>query len=107
MPKKHCLSLLQTCQGHEDKVWTLAWHPTDHLIITGSSDKRIRVWGKKTDGTNQLECKSILDGGHTRTIRSLAWKPTVPAGQMIFASSSFDATSVVWLKLEDGDFEPV
>ena len=26
---------------------------------------------------------------------------------MTFASSSFDATSVVWQKLDDGDFEPV
>ena len=90
------LSLLQTCEAHNDKVWCLAWHYSEELIVTGSSDKTIKLWGKHTGDENNFECKATLEGGHTRTIRSLAWKPNMPSGELVFASSSFDATSVIW-----------
>ena len=42
----YTLNLLQTCEAHEDKVWCLSWHYSENLIITGSSDKKIKVWAK-------------------------------------------------------------
>jgi len=65
----------QSLQCHEDKVWALAWHQSGKFLATGSSDKLIKIWGKASDDSDALAHKSTLDGAHTRTIRSLAWKP--------------------------------
>ena len=55
--------------------------------------------------------KATLDGAHTRTVRSLAWKPGCKTGSLVLASSSFDATACLWMQEggedePDGDFEP-
>ena len=64
-------------QGHEDKVWTVAWHHQGKFLATGSSDKLIKIWGKgnEDDPNAPYTLQSVLDGAHTRTVRSLAWKP--------------------------------
>ena len=70
---------VQSCEGHEDKAWALAWHRSGQIIATCSSDKKIRIWAPAAMSDEGLqgkfECKDVLDGSHTRTVRSLAWKP--------------------------------
>ncbi|XP_015753141.1 PREDICTED: probable cytosolic iron-sulfur protein assembly protein CIAO1 homolog [Acropora digitifera] len=62
-----CLALLQTLKGHQDRIWSLSWNPSGTLLASCSGDKTIRVWGKEDD---QWVCKTILEDGHQRTIRS-------------------------------------
>ena len=45
--------------------------------------------------------KTVLVGGHERTIRSVSWSP---CGQKI-ASASFDGTIAIWDKKDGGEFE--
>jgi len=70
------LNSIQTVACHDDKVWTLAWHQSSQFVATASSDKLIKIWGVQNgQSSNELELKATLEGAHTRTIRSLAWKP--------------------------------
>lgn len=89
------LRLQQTCPAHDNKVWSLSWHHGGNLVATGSSDKLIKIWGRQPDGT--FTHKSTLDGGHTKTIRCVTWKPGCRVGSLCLASSSFDATACIWL----------
>jgi cytosolic iron-sulfur protein assembly protein CIAO1 len=89
----------QSLQSHEDKVWALAWHHSGEFLATGSSDKLIKIWGKSNgESGEELTHKSTLDGAHTRTVRSLAWKPGCQVGSLVLASSSFDATACIWMQ---------
>ncbi|RXG54605.1 putative cytosolic iron-sulfur protein assembly protein CIAO1-like protein [Armadillidium vulgare] len=84
-------------EGHNDKVWHVAWHPNGKTLASCSSDKTIRIWAKEGE---KWVCKTVLDDGHTRTIRSVSWSP---CGKYM-ASASFDATVNIW-EYENGKFD--
>ena len=68
----------QTIRSHDDKVWTVTWHHSGNFLATASSDKLIKIWGQSSnseDTSTDLVLQSTLQGAHTRTVRSLAWKP--------------------------------
>jgi WD40 repeat protein len=66
------------------------------LIATATSDKTARVYSLKN-----FTLHSILEGGHTRSVRSLAWKPTVKnTGTLYIATGSFDSTMAIWKRQE-------
>jgi WD40 repeat protein len=66
------------------------------LIATATSDKTARVYSLKN-----FTLHSILEGGHTRSVRSIAWKPTVKnTGTLYIATGSFDSTMAIWKRQE-------
>ncbi|KNA25593.1 hypothetical protein SOVF_005300 [Spinacia oleracea] len=90
---------LQTLEGHTDRVWGLAWNPTNtNLLASCSGDKTVRIWEQSSSAS--FHCKAVLEETHTRTIRSCAWSPS---GKML-ATASFDATTAIWEDI-GGDFE--
>ncbi|KAF9585393.1 hypothetical protein BGW38_002596 [Lunasporangiospora selenospora] len=100
------LEQLAELQGHEDRVWCAAWHPTKPILATCSGDKTVRIWqATNAQDPTQWQCTGILEGAHKRTIRSVAWSPD---GRQL-ATGSFDATTGIWEKDEDGngDYECV
>ena len=61
------LGCAQTLTGHSDRVWSVVWYhiiknlflitrnPQGDLLASCSSDKTIKIWGKREDG--YLECQ--------------------------------------------------
>ncbi|KAK0107213.1 Cytosolic iron-sulfur protein assembly protein [Cadophora gregata] len=67
------------------------------LIATATSDKTARVYSLKN-----FTLHSTLEGGHARSVRSVAWKPvTKNTGTLCLATGSFDATMGIWRRSEE------
>jgi NACHT domain- and WD repeat-containing protein len=77
---------LKTLQGHTDMVSTVAVTPDGHRVVSGSSDKTLRVWELAT-GT----CLKTLEG-HTDLVKAVA----VTSDGHLAVSGSWDCTLRVW-----------
>jgi WD40 repeat protein len=86
---------LASIPAHTDRIWQCAPHPTLPLLATASGDKSSRIISLLTYNT-----LSTIDGGHKRSIRSVAWKPNT-RGESVLATGSFDATAGIWRRYED------
>lgn len=94
------LSLVNTFEGHDARLWHASWSHSGKYIASCGEDKVIRIWGDNSNsskGTNEeafssATCLATLEEGQSRTIRCCEWSP---CGTMI-ASASFDGTVVVW-----------
>ncbi|KAG8413767.1 Cytosolic iron-sulfur protein assembly protein [Metarhizium acridum] len=73
-----------------ERAWASIPHPTLPLIATAHA-KSVTVFSLST-----LSCHSNLTGGHTRSVRSVAWKPGLPPHKLCLVSGSFDATAGLW-----------
>jgi WD40 repeat protein len=59
--------LLATLQGHKLAITSLAWHPHQNLLASGSFDKTVKFWD--TSAHREL----ITLAGHTSDVRSVAF----------------------------------
>lgn len=73
-------------RGHTDGVWSLAFHPGEQIMASGSDDQTVRIWDVNTG-----ECLNILHG-HTDRVRSVTFSPD---GSLL-ASGSDDQTARIW-----------
>ncbi|KAA8894690.1 WD40-repeat-containing domain protein [Sphaerosporella brunnea] len=89
------LQKLASVSAHTNRIWQCTPHPTLPLLATASGDKSSRIISLLTYNT-----LSTIDGGHKRSIRSVAWKPNT-RGESVLASGSFDATAGIWRRYED------
>ncbi|KAL0636028.1 Cytosolic iron-sulfur protein assembly protein [Maublancomyces gigas] len=89
------LQKITSLPPHPDRIWSIAVHPTLPLIATASSDRTSRISSLLT-----YRALSTIDGGHKRSIRSVAWKPAIK-GESVLATGSFDATAGIWRRFED------
>ncbi|MEL7078522.1 MAG: caspase family protein [Cyanobacteria bacterium J06582_2] len=72
--------------GHDQKVNVVAYSPDGSQILTGSSDRTLRLWNSQGESVGQpLQ-------GHTDTVTSAAFSPN---GQLI-VSGSDDETIRLW-----------
>ncbi|KAJ6781075.1 hypothetical protein PWT90_03056 [Aphanocladium album] len=73
-----------------ERAWQTVPHPSLPLVATVHG-KGVTVFSLAT-----LFSHSSLTGGHTRSVRSAAWKPNLPPHKLCLVSGSFDATAGVW-----------
>lgn len=73
-----------------DRAWASVPHPTLPLLATAHA-KSVTVFSLST-----LSSHSALTGGHTRSVRSVAWKPGLPPHKLCLVSGSFDSTAGIW-----------
>ncbi|KAG6004831.1 hypothetical protein E4U21_000669 [Claviceps maximensis] len=73
-----------------ERAWASIPHPTLPLLATAHA-KSLTVFSLAT-----LSSHSSLTGGHTRSVRTAAWKPGLPPHKLCLVSGSFDATAGLW-----------
>ncbi|OBT83788.1 hypothetical protein VE02_07446 [Pseudogymnoascus sp. 03VT05] len=80
-----------------------AWHSTPHPtlpLLSTSLGKTARITSLRSSTPH-----SVLEGGHTRSIRSTAWKPHLPSQELGLVTGSFDGTAGVWRRDENAGDE--
>ncbi|HBB32602.1 MAG TPA: hypothetical protein DC064_12595 [Cyanobacteria bacterium UBA9273] len=80
------VKLRRTLSGHTDVVRSIAISPDGQILVSGSYDKTIKLWGLRTG-----ELHNTLTG-HTSRITCIAISPD---GQTL-ASGSYDKTIKLW-----------
>ncbi|KAM4066952.1 WD domain, G-beta repeat domain-containing protein [Hirsutella rhossiliensis] len=80
-----------------ERAWASIPHPTLPLLATTHA-KSVTVFSLAT-----LSPHSTLTGGHTRSVRSVAWEPGLPPHKLCLVTGSFDSTAGLWRWDGDGD----
>jgi WD40 repeat protein len=84
-----------TLTGHTNSVNSVAFHPIEFILATGSSDRTVKLWQINTERERAwkyfAECIATLDG-HAGIVNSVAFHPTKP----FLATGSSDQTVKLW-----------
>ncbi|MEB3831764.1 WD40 repeat domain-containing protein [Phormidium sp. CCY1219] len=84
---------LTTLEGHEGAITTLAISGDGQTLVSGSSDKTIKIWKlDRSSGVPRMESEPITLVGHENAVRSVAISPD---GEIV-ASGSLDKTIKIW-----------
>ena len=99
-PSKSSLLILPLAEFKptaSSRAWVSIPNPNNlPLIATATSDKTVRVYSLKN-----FTLHSTLEGGHSRSVRTVAWKPELKNdGTLVLASGSFDQTVGLWRRRE-------
>ena len=79
-------SALKTLSGHSDTVWTVAISPDGKTLVSGGSDKTIKIWNLQTGNLRRTLT------GHTDAVRAIA----MSQDGALLASASGDKTIKIW-----------
>ncbi|CAN8103829.1 unnamed protein product [Discula destructiva] len=72
------------------RAWSSIPHPTLPLLATCHS-KAVTIYSLST-----LSSHSLLTGGHSRSVRTAAWKPALAPHKLCLVTASFDSTAALW-----------
>lgn len=72
------------------RAWASIPHPTLPLLATCHS-KAVTIYSLST-----LSSHSVLTGGHSRSVRTAAWKPALAPHSLCLVTASFDSTTALW-----------
>jgi serine/threonine protein kinase len=80
-----------TLQGHQGKVYSIAFSPDSQLLVSGSGDETVKLWNPVTGKVLHTQSGGWWSG-HRNLIHAVAFSPN---GQT-FASASWDKTVKLW-----------
>jgi WD40 repeat protein len=99
-----CIATLKGKQGHRREVVSVAFHPTEPILATGSWDHTAKLWrfnphGSASDNMSAT-CVATMEGrhGHTGEVKSVAFHPSLP----LLVTGSYDRTAKLWSFNPDG-----
>lgn len=98
LPATVAIAPVATLSGHKDRVWCVAWHPSENVLASASGDTTVRLWGEVGGRWAVL---AVLEREHEGTVRHVSWSPI---GEYI-ACASFDRTATVWRRSSDDGWE--
>lgn len=101
-PAPPSLEAVCALEGHEDRVWCVAFAPCGSVLASCGGDSAVRLWTRSSDD-GSWSSAGALDGVHSRTVRCVAWSPS---GKLL-ASCSFDGTTAVWARADGAEMECV
>ena len=84
------IECVATLEGHEGIVTSVAFHPTAPVILSGSTDKTIKLWRLLPDEMSMV-CMATL-AGQGGSVASVAFHPN---GRLI-ASGNSENTATLW-----------
>ncbi|EPE07483.1 wd repeat protein [Ophiostoma piceae UAMH 11346] len=70
--------------------WSSIPHPTLPLLAT-AHNKSVTIFS-----LTNFTAHSSLTGGHSRSVRSATWKPSLPPNKLCLVTGSFDSTAGLW-----------
>ncbi|KAJ2901275.1 hypothetical protein MKZ38_002025 [Zalerion maritima] len=73
-----------------ERAWASTPHPRLPLLATAHA-KSVTVFS-----LTNFSAHSTLTGGHTRSVRSVAWRPATPPNSLSLVTASFDSTAGLW-----------
>lgn len=82
------------------RAWASIPHPTLPLLATCHS-KAVTIYSLST-----LSSHSLLTGGHSRSVRTAAWKPALAPHKLCLVTASFDSTAALWRWDANSEAEP-
>jgi len=82
-----CVAVLH---GHDADVKSVAFHPTDDLLVSASYDEALHSWAP--DATGDWSAAQKLPGAHAATVWAWAWAPDGARG----ASGGDDGALKTW-----------
>ncbi|PHH76093.1 hypothetical protein CDD82_4141 [Ophiocordyceps australis] len=80
-----------------ERAWASIPHPTLPLLATAHS-KGATIFSLVSQSVH-----SRLTGGHTRSVRCVAWEPGLEAPKLCLVTGSFDSTAGLWRWNNDDD----
>jgi WD40 repeat protein len=98
----HIAALAEFKPPASSRAWASVPNPNGlPLLATATSDKAVRVYSLLN-----FTLHSTIEGGHSRSVRSVTWKPEVRRANnstktVCLVSGSFDATMGIW-RLKEG-----
>lgn len=89
------LQLLASIPAHDESVWNLSVHSKLPILATCSSDRTSKIYDIRD--LKNVKLITVLDEQtHTKTIRSVSFKPSTEEAYPTLALGSFDSTCSIW-----------
>ena len=91
------LQELCVVDAHDEPAWSISLHSKLPILATSSSDKKSKIYDIRDALQGKVELVNTLDEEtHSKTIRSVCFKPSQEESYPTLALGSFDSTCSIW-----------